>query len=170
MFFTKKPAPYPLDIDLYRAGDGTLRLFPCVRMRHGPGYILPEMAVLPPPYTPKEIGRAILDFWDQWADVEPLESMPEKRFWTAVPKCRSYKSFRRGHQLIQVELHNAPEFTIRYMARCGDGSYGQDKGEVEIQAQFHREMPKLPQLLGQAVEKIFALADTFDPLPSKDGP
>lgn len=165
MFFQKKqPPPCPLDIELYRAGDGTLRLFPSVRMRGGPSYTLPEMTVLSPPYSAKEIGQAILDVWAKWEDVKPLERRPEKSFWLAVPKCRSYRSFHRGHQLISIELHDAPEFIIRYMARCGDGSYGQNKGEVEIQAQFHRELPKLAQLLGQAVEKIFLLADVFDPL------
>ena len=138
-------------------------------MHGGPSYTLAEMAVLPPPYSPGMIGQAILDFWDRWADVEPLKSRPEKKFWTAVPKCRSYKSFQRGHQLIEIDLCHAPEFTIRYMARCGAGGYGQDKGEVELQARFHREMPRLPRLLGEAVEKIFVLADTFDPLPAQDG-
>ena len=138
-------------------------------MRNGPHCTLAEMAVLAPPYTPKMIGQAVLDFWDQWADVELLEGEPEKGFWTAVPKCRSYRSFQRSHQLISIDLRSEREFTICYMARCGTRGYGQDKGEVELRAQFHREMPKLPQLLGEAVEKIFVLADVFDPLPDQDG-
>lgn len=164
----KKPPPKAC-LSLYRAADGTLLLFPTAWI-----YVLPEPAILPPPYVHETVGRLVLDMADKWFDPPKPSGPPEKKFWTAVPKCRSYRSFHRSHQLIDVEVEQKPGFlevALTYMPRKSDGSYGADNGEVVIScriSQYGSESgKKLAHRIGGAVWQIFRIAETIDPLPPR---
>lgn len=165
---TKKPPP-KAELQLFRAADGTLLLFPTAWI-----YVLPEPAILPPPYVHEMVGRLVLDMADQWFDPPRPEGPPEKKFWTAVPKCRSYKAFHRGHQLIGVEVEQKPgflEISLAYMPRKSDGSYGADNGEVVVSCRISQcggeSVKKLAHRIGGAVWQIFRLAEVLDPLPPR---
>lgn len=163
----KKP-PSKAELNLCRAADGTLLLFPCAWI-----YVLPEPAVLPPPYIHETVGRMILDMADKWFDPPKPDGPPEKKFWTVVPGCRSYRAFHRGHQLIGVLVERQPDFleiSLGYMPRKSDGSYGANRGDVEISCHISRNYneseKKLAHRVGGAVWQIFRLAEVYDPLPS----
>ncbi len=163
----KKKRPQKAGLQLFHAADGTLLLFPCAWI-----YVLPEPVILPPPYIHEMVGRMILDMADKWFDPPKPDGPPEKKFWTAVPQCRSYRSFHRGHQLIGIEVEKKPgllEAALAYMPRKSDGSYGAYNGEVVIScriSQYGSESgKKLAHRIGGAVWQIFRLAEVADPLP-----
>ena len=165
---TAKTAFPQASLHLYRAADGTLLLFPTAWI-----YVLPKPVILSPPYVHDTAGRIILDMASQWFDPPKPDGPPEKKFWTAAPGCRSYRAFHRAHQLIGVKAEQKPDFlelSLHYMPRKSDGSYGLDKGDVEIScllSQIPGETEKkFTHRIGSAVRQIFCLAEVADPLPS----
>lgn len=164
----KRKPPPKAALQLFRAADGTLLLFPTAWI-----YVLPEPAILPPPYVHETVGKMMLDMAENWFDPPKPDGPPEKKFWAAVPKCRSYRSFHRGHQLIGIEVEQKSGFlevSLTYMPRKSDGSYGADNGEVVVSCHISQcggeSGKKLAHRIGSAVWQIFRLAEVLDPLPS----
>ena len=152
-------------IDIYRAADGTLYLFPAVGGGdEGPVYTLSELTVLAPPYTHEMVGQTILALLRTWNNVKPPDDPPEEDFWAAVPGCHSFRAFQSRHQMIEVSVERK-ELFMHYMARDEDQGYTQLNGNVKLSASFCPNMPRLAWKMGRAVWQIFQLAEVMDPLP-----
>ncbi len=161
----RKP-PQRAGLQLYRAADGTLLLFPTAWI-----YVLPEPVMLPPPYVHEAVGRMVLDMAEKWFDPPRPDGPPEKKPWMAVPGCRSYRAFCREYQLIDIEVEKRPvqmELSLTYIPRK-DGRWVLENGDVELRAHIKSlddERPKkTAHRVGSAVWKIFRLAQMADPLP-----
>lgn len=163
-----QPAPQKASLQLFRAADGMLLLFPVAGR-----YILPEPEILLPPYVHESVGRLVLDMAERWFDPPERDGPPEQNFWTAVPKCRSYRAFHRSHQLIGIKAEKRSDdlkLSLRYMPRKDDGSYTVYAGEVEVSCQISHgsgeSEKKLDHHIGSAVGQMFRLAEVLDPLLS----
>ncbi len=170
MLFSRKskpPASNLRGLEVYQDQSGTLSLFPIVASRNGPCHTLSSPVVLTPPYVHSDVGKAALDLRARWADCPVWEELPpQPRFWKCLDKGSSYRSFHRTHRLLSLDF-SPSEITLSYLYRHpdGGGSYGLNRGEVELKVSLREGMPDLPHQLGKAVSQIFAAAAVLDPLP-----
>ena len=117
-----------------------------------------------PPYDQDAVGHTILALCEKWKDAGPLDGPPTEMFWKAVPGCRSYRSFQRGHQLIGAHVEGQ-KLSLRYEPRREDGGYDPMKEDVELCASFDVTSAQLAPRIGRSVRQIFRLAEVLDPLP-----
>lgn len=164
-----KKRPQEAGLQLCRAADGTMLLFPTAWI-----YVLPQPELLSTPYLHETVGKLVLDMADRWLDPPKPDGPPEKKPWMAAPGCRSHRAFCRKYQLIDIGVEKWPgrmEFSLTYIPRR-DGRWMRENGDVELRARVTAcdgERPdKTARRIGSAVGQIFRVAQVMDPLPDPD--
>ena len=136
--FSKKPRPCRVLLQLYASPDGGLG----------------------------EVGAAILQVWDRWKDAPPLDAPPDRQFWTAFPRCRSYRSFFLRHRLVEVSFDTSGGIRLTYLFRSIRGTYyGGEPGAGDLCASLRDGQAQLPASLGRAALQILAAAAVLEPNP-----
>ncbi len=69
-----KKRPQEAGLQLCRAADGTLLLFPTAWI-----YVLPQPELLSPPYLHETVGKLVLDMADRWLDPPKPDGPPHRQ-------------------------------------------------------------------------------------------